>query len=161
MKKNIAHLIILLLLSGAAKAQEAVAQAVMNADGSRQINITDASGKTTKISAADDVGLRAKYLDLMKQQAAANATTTGAEQKDKIISHRAVIGADRKQQIIVTFASGKEKAINAVEGQTIQETYLAYLQKAGLECGCSPVAAPANSEGSTHTATRGSAPADN
>ena len=156
MKKNILNLLILLLVfAGAAKAQQATmqVQAVINADGTKGMNITDASGKVTRLSAADDISLQAKYLDFIKQQSAA-ATTAAAEQKPQIVSHRAVLGMNGKQQIIVTFASGKEVSIDAVEGQSIQETYLVYLKKEGLACGCSPVAAPADSNITTRTATR-------
>src|SRR5882757_2872174 len=155
MKKNIINLVILLLaFTGAAKAQQTIqAQAVINADGTKGLNITDASGKTTKLTAADDATLQAKYLDFIKQQSVA-VTAATPEQKPQIVSHRAVIGLNGKQQIIMTYASGKEVAIDAVEGQSMQETYLAYLKKEGLACGCSPVAAPVDSGITTHTATR-------
>jgi len=152
MKKNIFNLLILVLVfSSTAKAQLSV-QAVINADGSKGMNITDANGKITTITAADDAALQAKYLDFIKQQSAAG-TVSAPEQKPQIVNHRAVLGMNGKQQIIVTFASGKEIAIDAVEGQTIQQSYLAYLKKEGLSCGCSP-AAPADNSITTHTATR-------
>ena len=156
MKKNIVPLIVLMFtVTGFAKAQQTTiqAQAVKNADGTKAINITDAAGKVTTITASDDATLKIRYLDFIKQQANQN-TQAAAEQKPQIINHRAVLGKNGKQQIIVTFASGNEVAIDAVDGQTIQETYLAYLKKEGLACGCSPVAATTISENNTHTATR-------
>lgn len=155
MKKYIVYLILLLVVfAGTANAQQNIiqAQAVNNANGSKQINITDASGKITTIAAADDATLKARYLGFISQQAA--NTSVAPDQKPQIISHRAVLGMNGKQQIIVTFSTGKEFTLDAVEGQTIQETYLAYLKKEGLACGCSPVAAPADSGSNTHTATR-------
>ena len=156
MKKNsITLLILMIAFTSAVNAQQTTlqAQAVNNANGTKQITITDASGKVTIITAADDATLKTKYLDFIKQQAAENTPAT-ADPKPQIISHRAVLGINGKQQIMVTFSTGKEVTIDAVEGQAIQETYLSYLKKEGLACGCSPVAAPADSGANTHTATR-------
>ncbi|MGG9961126.1 hypothetical protein [Ferruginibacter sp. SUN106] len=156
MMKNIIYLLILLFsFTETVNAQKTIEQveAINNANGTKQINITDVSGKVTTITAGNDAALKAKYLNFITQQAA-QSKQVAAEQKPQIVSHRAVIGTNSKQQIIVTFSTGKEVAIDAIEGQTIQETYLAYLKKEGLACGCSPVAAPANTESNIHTATK-------
>ncbi|MDP4219854.1 MAG: hypothetical protein Q8916_13175 [Bacteroidota bacterium] len=138
--------IALALLSVSAYAQEAI----LHADGSQEIRVTDASGKVTSVTLAKGESLSAKHVANLQQQQAGSQTVS--EPASKWVSHQAVLRADGTQEIHMTDASGKETVITAAKGESVQAKYLQRLTKEGIPCNCSDPAKKASE--TTKTATR-------